>query len=145
MEQAVAFMIGVSALILGISYLARWQDWSLWLRHLRKQGTPAALLMGYLHLVLGTFIVAFHWKWEGLPLLLTLLGVKAILEGIAYTLLPNCLMAMLAWYEPHHRLLLRIAGVVSIIIALVVLAEWRDAYRGNVPARDSAVARSFGQ
>jgi uncharacterized protein YjeT (DUF2065 family) len=124
MEHAVAFMMGTSALAIGFSFLIRWKDWSEYLRRVRGQGRPAALMIGYLHLIIGTFIVAFHWKWEGLPLLLTLLGVKAIAEGFVYTLFPNGMLAMLAWYEPHHRALLRLAGIFTIAVALVIFSEW---------------------
>lgn len=124
MEHAVAFMIGTSALIVGLSFLIRGKDWSDYLKHVHKAGQPAALMIGYLHLLAGTFIVGFHWKWEGLPLLLTLLGVKAIAEGFVYTLFPNAMLAMLTWYEPRRRVLFPIAGIVTMIIGAVVLHEW---------------------
>lgn len=124
MEHAVAFMIGISAMVVGFSFLIRGKGWSEYLKHVRKAGQPAALMIGYLHLLVGTFIVGFHWKWEGLPLLLTLLGVKAILEGVTYTIFPNAMQAMLAWYEPRHRTLFPIAGIVTMVIGGLVLCEW---------------------
>jgi uncharacterized protein YjeT (DUF2065 family) len=124
MEYAVAFMAGVSYLILGLSLLLRWQDWSDLLKALRHKGRTSSLSMGGLHLAIGTFIVAFHWEWAGLPLLLTLLGVKAIGEGFIYTLFPEAMIAMLKWFEPYHRGLLRPSGLVTIIIALLISCEW---------------------
>src|SRR5579885_745721 len=121
MEKAVAFMVGLSYLIIGVSLLLRWQDWSDWLKRLRAQGRPASLAIGALHLAIGTFIVAFHREWSGLPLLLTLIGVTAIAEGFIYTLFPGIMLAMLEWYEPRHRGFLRASGVITIIVALLVL------------------------
>lgn len=126
MEQAVAFMVGVSYLALGASLFLCWEDWSAWLKRLRAQGRTAALSIGALHLAVGTFILGFHWKWEGLPLLLTLLGVKAVMEGYLYTLCPNTMLAMLKWCEPRHRMLLRISGLLTIVIAALVLCEWQQ-------------------
>lgn len=124
MEHAVAFMIGITALVIGFSFLIRGKSWLEYLVHVRKGGRPAALMIGYLHLLAGTFILGFHWVWEGLPLLLTLLGVKAIAEGVTYTLFPNAMTAMIGWYETRHRALFPIAGIVTIVIGLLVLNEW---------------------
>jgi len=122
--QAVAFMIGTSAVVIGISLVFRWQAWAGWFGLLRMQGSSAAVMMGYLHLIIGTFIVGFHWKWQGLSLLLTLIGIKAIAEGFIYTLFPSCMMKMLAWYEPRLRIYLRFGGFITVIIGLLILGEW---------------------
>ncbi len=124
MEQAVAFMIGTSAVMLGLSLFIHWQDWSGWLRMLRAQGRPAALMMGYLHLIIGTFIVGFHWNWQGWSLLVTLIGVKAIAEGVVYALCPKAMLAMLAWCEPRHYTLLRATGLFTVAVGAIILRSW---------------------
>lgn len=126
MEDAIALIIGIVALPLGISFLLHGEDWAGWLRHVRKLGRPAALMMGYLHLGVGAVILAFHWKWTGLPLVTTLLGAKAVGEGLTYMLCPGCMLRMLEWYDRHHRNLFRMAGIVTLIIAVAVLTEWRQ-------------------
>lgn len=125
MEYAAAFMIGTSAVFIGLSLIFRPAEWQAYMRHIKAQGTGASLIIGYLHLIIGTFIVGFHWVWTGLPLLLTLIGVKAIAEGITYTLFPQSMSAMIAWYEPRFRQWCRIGGMITIIIGLLVLCEWR--------------------
>jgi MFS family permease len=125
MEHAVAFMIGISALTLGVSFMVRWRDWVGLVREIRERGRPASLVIGYLHLFLGTFIVSFHWKWHGLPLLLTLIGVKGIVEGCIYMLFPGVVPAIMKWYGLHARALFSISGLLTVIIALVVLDEWQ--------------------
>lgn len=124
MEHAVAFMIGASALFIGLSFLLHGKGWLEYLTHVRQAGKPAALVIGYLHLLMGTFIVGFHWEWQGIGLLVTLLGVKAILEGIIYTVFPAVVPAMLGWYISHHHRLFRALGIVTMIIGLLVLGEW---------------------
>lgn len=126
MEQAVAFMAGVSYLALGLSLLFHWRVWSDWLKRMRTHGHSAAIALGAMHLAIGTFIVAFHWQWTGLPIVLTILGIKAILEGYLYTLFPGILLAMLQWYEPRHRPLLRVGGIITIVFSLLFLYEWQQ-------------------
>jgi hypothetical protein len=124
MEYAVAFMIGVSGLTLGFSLIIHHEIWREWLRRLRVQGAPIVLLLGYWHLIVGTFIVTFHSKWSGWPLLVTLVGVKAIMEGMFYTLSPNNAVRMLEWCEARQYKMIRAMGVVTLIIAMVALNEW---------------------
>lgn len=126
MEHAVAFMVGTSAVIIGLSLLSRPAEWLAYVDRLHTQGTSASLIVGYLHLIIGTFIVGFHWKWTGLSLLLTLLGVKAIIEGVVYTLFPRAMLAMLGWYKPHHRPWFRVVGVLTVVIGVLVLYEWKN-------------------
>lgn len=125
MEHAVAFMAGASYLILGPSLLVRWQDWSHWLKHLREKDRTAALMIGAWHIAVGSFILAFHWQWEGMRALLTLLGAKAVLEGFIYTLFPGFTIAMLKWLEPHHRLILPLSGVILLLLSPLFFWEWQ--------------------
>lgn len=127
MEHAVAFMAGVSYLVLGPSMMIRWQDWSHWLRHMRERGRTAALMIGAWHLAIGSFIVGFHWQWEGMRMLLTVLGAKAIFEGFVYTLFPSTTLALLKWLEPYHRVLLPLSGLIVFLLSPLFLCEWQQA------------------
>ena len=124
MEQSIALMIGTIALVLGLSVFIRQEAWGRLLGQLRSMESSGALVMGYLHLIFGSFIVAFHWKWHGPPLVITLIGVKAVVEGVIYMLFPRCLQYMLGWYEAHQIFLFRMAGVASLVIALIAFSEW---------------------
>jgi len=125
MDQALAFMIGTLAVIAGLSLIVRAHDWVMWMKHLRQTMPTSALWLGYFHLMLGAFIVGFHPKWQGLTLIITLIGVKATLEGILYLIFPNVLEALLGWYETLPLVWFRCAGILTLIIGLVVLMGWR--------------------
>lgn len=125
MENAVAFMAAVGYLTLGLSLIFRSHDWSVWLKRIREAGKPASLAIGLTHVIAGTFIVAFHWIWAGLTILLTLMGAKAIFEGVIYMLFPGFMIAMLKWLEPHHRLILPLSGVIAVCLSLVFFCEWQ--------------------
>jgi uncharacterized protein YjeT (DUF2065 family) len=124
MEQAVALMIGIVALPMGLSLFIRSEEWSKWFQYLRTQGDNVTLIIGYFHLIIGAFIVAFHWEWHGLSVLVTLVGVTAILEGTVYTLFPRYLQTMLAWCEPRQRTLFSVTGLMAIIVAGVAFCEY---------------------
>lgn len=124
MEHAISFIIGTTAIVLGLSLIARPRSWLELTKHLHAQGESASLMIGYLHLIIGTFILGFHWKWSGLSLIVTLIGLKAVLEGVIYTLFPKAMLAMLAWYKPRHIIWFRIGGLLTVIIGGIVLCEW---------------------
>jgi len=74
MEQAVAFMAGANFLVLGLSYFFNADDWIAWIAHLQKQERRGSLTIGMINLLIGGFILGFHWKWEGLALVLSVAG-----------------------------------------------------------------------
>ncbi len=124
MEQAVALIVGIVALPMGISLFVRSAEWSRFFQLLRTQGDHAALILGYFHLIIGAFIVAFHWEWQGLSVFVTLVGVAAILEGAVYTLFPRFLQTMLAWCAPRQRTLFSVTGLMAIIVAGVAIFDY---------------------
>ena len=46
-------------------------DWIAWIAHLQKQERRESLTIGMINLLIGGFILGFHWKWEGIALVLT--------------------------------------------------------------------------
>lgn len=124
MEQAVAFMAGVNFLVLGLSYFFNSGDWLAWIAHLQKQVRRGSLTIGMINLLIGGFIIGFHWKWEGIALVLTVVGVLATIKGTTYMLFPSFLPGVLEWLEPHCRGLLLFASLVLIGISLASFYEW---------------------
>lgn len=124
MEQAVAFMAGVNFMVLGLSYFFNAGDWIAWIAHLQKQMRRGSLTIGMINLLIGGFILGFHWKWEGIALVLTIVGVLATIKGTIYMLFPNFLPSALEWLEPHCRGLLLFASLVLIAIAFASFCEW---------------------
>lgn len=124
MEQAVAFIAGTSFLVLGLSYFFNSGDWIAWISHLQKQERRGSLTIGMINVLIGGFILGFHWKWEGLALVLSVVGVFATIMGTIYMLFPSWLPGVLRLLEDHCRAILLLASIVLIAIALVAFCEW---------------------
>lgn len=123
MEHAVAFMAGTSFLVIGLSLLFRPGAWMDWLDAVGKEGERAAITIGMIEILLGGLIVGFHWKWEGLPLVLTIIGVLAMLEGAFYLLFPGMLGVILKWMKPYWRRMMPLGGIITIALAGAILCE----------------------
>ena len=77
-----------------------------------------AMLAGFLSLIFGLVILAFHWKW-GSPAqsVVTLLGMIGLVRGAILLLLPQIARGM-AQQLAHFANVLTIAGVAAALIGL---------------------------
>lgn len=124
MEQAVALMAGISFLVLGLSYFFNADDWIAWIANLQKQERRESLSLGMINLLIGGFIIGFHWKWDGIALVLSIVGVLATINGTIYMLFPSLLPAVLRILEDRCRAILLFASIALIAIALASFCEW---------------------
>ena len=75
-------------LVMGVSHLARPRDWADFFSLLRAKGYVGVFLNGMLSLGFASVIVAFHNVWEGLPVVLTVLGWAHVLKGTLRLVFP---------------------------------------------------------
>lgn len=74
MEKANEVFAAVFLSVIGLSHVAQpgtWVEFFVWLR---GKGHAGVFVNGFRCLGFGDFIVAFHNVWNGLPVILTLLG-----------------------------------------------------------------------
>lgn len=87
MERAIELYACIQLLIIGLSHLLQPRAWVAFFVILREKGLPGVFVNGFLSLLFGSFIVAFHNVWTGLPMVLTLLGwaqvIKALMSFVA--------------------------------------------------------------
>lgn len=124
MEQAVLLMAGISFSILGLSYLFRAKEWNRWLEHIEQRGSHSSLAFGGMNLLIGSFIVAFHPVWQGVPAILSILGIFAIAKGASYLLFPCYLPAKAGYIHRSEKPLFQISGAVFLLLAGLLLNEW---------------------
>lgn len=124
MELSIQFMAGVSLTLLGLSYLIATKDWIMWIENLERQGRKASLTIGSINLLIGSFILAFHWVWQGWPLLVTLIGAMALLKAATYLLCPGWLPAKLSKIHKQLPGWLKTSGITLSIIGMVIVYSW---------------------
>lgn len=122
METAIQFAVGASLTVLGASCFFRTKDWIAWINDIRAQGREILLPLGALHILLGSLVVGFHPLWSGWPLVVTLIGVWAMLEGMVYLLLPAWAHRKLKFLgRLNMRAVLMFMGVFMVIIGVGTL------------------------
>ncbi len=124
MELSVQFMTAVSLIILGLSYLSATKDWIMWLEHLERKANRASLSLGLINLLIGSFILGFHWIWQGWPLLVSLIGAIALLKAGLYLLYPAWLPKKLSKLHKQLANWLKSAGVLFVLLGVLILHSW---------------------
>ena len=121
MEQSVEIMAGIGFLILGVSILLRPASWAEWVAGIGRRGHSAILTLGGVNILLGPFILAFHWVWSGVAMVLTIVGILLTFRGFLCLLFPDFVKSMIERMTPHLTPLLRFGGLVTMLIGLAAL------------------------
>ena len=101
MEKSTELFAAISFLVIGLSHVAQPRAWVDLFIRLRELGHPGVFAVAFMSLPFGTFIVAFHNVWTGLPIVLTILGWAQVLKGAPLFHLPASRPAQ-PWPPLHH-------------------------------------------
>ncbi len=120
MEKATEIFVALFLSVIGLSHLTQpraWVDFFIWLR---QKGHTGVFVNGFLTLGFGSFIVAFHNVWEGLPVLFTLLGWSQVLKGMMNFIAPQTALWGLARISPDRAWLFVAGGIFALILSAVL-------------------------
>ncbi len=123
MEHAVQLMAGMSFVLLGLSYLLRTADWIEWMAQLQGKGRRGSLSLGVLAVMFGSFVLAFHPVWQGVPLILTLLGVLALIKGSMMLYFPGWMPGQLERLSPHFKRIIQIKAALVLVLGIALLSN----------------------
>ena len=119
--RGVEVFMSINFIVLGASYLLRPDTGRAYVSHLESKGPAGSFLVALLALALGSFIVAFHNIWGGIPTILTAYGWLALAKGTIYALFPEVAMKGFATAQGMGPGLWRAAGALVAAIGVVVL------------------------
>ena len=89
MEKATEIFAAVQFLVIGLSHLFQPRVWVDFFIKLRGMGHAGVFVNGFLSLVFGSIIVAFHNVWTGLPTVLTVIGWAQIIKALVSFVVPQ--------------------------------------------------------
>ena len=122
MEESVALFAAVNFLVIGLSHLLQHQGWRDFFRALHASGRAGAFANGFLTLVPGSLIVAFHNVWSGPPVVLTLVGWLYLAKSLAIFLMPDWNVRSMAGVQEASAWKLRAAGIALLAVAAICAA-----------------------
>lgn len=120
MEKAIEMFAAVLLSVIGLSHIAQpgaWVEFFVWLR---GKGRAGVFVNGFLSLSFGSLIVAFHNVWEGLPVILTLLGWAQVLKGLVSFVAPSISLWGLALVSTERTWHFVAGGIFSLALSAVL-------------------------
>lgn len=110
MEKAIAIFAMIQFIIIGCSHVLQRQAWREFFVLLHSQGRAGAFANGFLTLITGSLIVAFHNVWSGAPVILTLVGWAYLVKSAVIFVHPDWGLRSMAQVEHSSPAKFRIAG-----------------------------------
>jgi uncharacterized protein YjeT (DUF2065 family) len=96
METAIEKLAVISFFVIGLSHIFQPRAWAQFFIDIREKGETGSFIVAFIHFPLGALIVAFHNVWQGIPLILTVIGCGWILKGFIYFVFPGFALKVLS-------------------------------------------------
>jgi hypothetical protein len=117
LARAVEIYAAVHFTVIGLSHLLQPAVWVRFFILLRTQGHVGAFINGFLSLMFGSVIVAFHDVWSGSGVILTLIGWAQIAKALLSFTLPDIGLRSLNRVSPERAWEFQVAGLVFLALA----------------------------
>jgi hypothetical protein len=121
MEVAIQKLAIVSFFVMGLSHIVQPRVWAQFFIDLRSKGEIGSFINAYIHFPLGALVVAFHNVWEGIPIILTLMGYAWVLKSLIYFVWPSRGLKSMSRVSLERSGEFIIAGVVMLGIGGLLL------------------------
>lgn len=121
MEVAVTKLAIICFFVTGLSHIFQPRVWTQFFIDMRSKGEVGSFLNALLHFPLGVVIVSFHNVWQGLPIVLTLIGWGLVLKSFFYFLFPRQGLKVLGRISPDKPWECVVAGLFSLGISGLLL------------------------
>jgi hypothetical protein len=80
-ERSIELYACLQFLIIGLSHVLQPRVWVAFFVMLREQGHAGVFVNGFISLIFGSLVVAFHNVWTGLPAVLTVVGWAQVVKA----------------------------------------------------------------
>jgi hypothetical protein len=127
MERGIEIFAAVQFLVIGLSHLLQPRAWVEFFVWLRGKGYTGVFANGFLSLIFGSLIIAFHNVWTGLAMVLTIIGWAQVIKAFIAFVIPQWSMRSLQRVSPDRANEFVYGGVVflglSALMAYVALVR----------------------
>ncbi len=95
--------------------------WAQFFIDLRRKGEAGSFINAFIHFPLGALVVAFHNVWQGIPVILTLMGYAWVLKSLIYFVLPSLGVKSMSRVSLERAWEFIVAGVIMVAIGGLLL------------------------
>lgn len=120
MEKNVEIYVIVNFLVIGASHFFQAQVWVDFFKWVGSKGLVGSFANSFLSLSFGSFIVSFHWVWEGvIPTAITCLGIAQVIKSIIGFVLPEIALKNMQKPMAQNPNSYKWVGVVFFLLAII--------------------------
>ena len=127
-EQGISFWVGFTLVIASQALLWHPRGVVQLIHDISEKTTSITLLIGWLNLSFGAFILGFHWRWDDLGAVLTIVGLLSTAKGVLAILAPGIYGSMIVCIASQEEKRLcgyfRIGGLAQLLLGALILANW---------------------
>jgi hypothetical protein len=120
MQRPVEILAAILFGVLGLSHILQPRAWVEFFMLLRGKGNAGAFVDGLLNLPIGAAIVAFHNRWSGIPVVLTLVGWALLIKGIIRFCAPQLALRIISRVSIERAWEFQLAGAGLLVLAGLV-------------------------
>jgi len=120
MEKGTQIFAALLLSVMGLSHIVQSRAWVEFFVWLRGKGRAGVFVNGFLSLGIGSFIVAFHNVWNGLPVILTVLGWAQVVKGLVSFVAPEVALRSLARVSIERAWQFVAVGIVLVALSAVL-------------------------
>ena len=117
MERSVEVVAIILFGVTGLSHVLQPKAWVEFFTLLRAKGEAGAFVDGFLNLPIAAVIVAFHNKWSGIPLVLTLVGYALLIKSLIRFCAPKQALRIMARVSLERASEFQVAGAGLVALA----------------------------
>jgi len=121
MEEAIEKLAVISFFVIGLSHILQPKVWVDFFIGIREKGEAGAFINAFIHFPLGVLIVAFHNVWQGIPMILTLVGYGLLLKSFINFVFPKFGLKTLRRVSPEKSWEFVAAGFLLVGLSLLFL------------------------
>lgn len=121
MHRAVQIYAAVQFIVIGLSHIIQRRAWAEFFIQLRSLGRTGVFLNGFLSLMFGSIIVAFHNVWTGLPIVLTVIGWAQIVKAFVSFVFPEIGARGINRVSIERDWEFAVAGVMFLVLAALMI------------------------
>jgi hypothetical protein len=119
-ERGIEIFAAVQFLVIGLSHLLQPRAWVEFFISLRGKGHTGVFANGFLSLIFGSFVVAFHNVWTGLAMILTIIGWAQVIKAFTSFVIPQWSMRSFQRVSLDRANEFVYAGVVFLVLSALM-------------------------
>jgi hypothetical protein len=116
-DIAIEKLVTITLLVIGLSHIFQPRTWAEFFIRFREKGAVGSLEIGLFHLPLALLIVSFHNIWQGIPMVVTIVGWAQLLKSLLYLTYPKQGLRMLALVVVERSWGYVVAGIISVALS----------------------------